>query len=333
MFNGKFLFTIVGIVLAIMAVSNVDTSQPIIENWMGMGAQTTVAAAEVQASNGRRTMLPGSYFDPNPQKMRGSGTFFSVPSFQANISPRMSNVQYGANIRSNPPDMKNMAASCDPMSFGDMATENYKKPATRENYCGSGQCGSSVVSCGKGNYGLGHRVEGGEEVQPGYTNGNYMDVYNSLPSASSWRSQACDSEQNNSASLPVGTMSSMDAMGNSEQFVVMNRYMNVNQKSRLRSLGDNIRGDLPITPCTGQWFNVNPRLNVDLNAGALNVMNGNGDTTLALSDLLVKSSGGARTTFGGVDVASMKASAYNMTPSFSSSASNGGTDIVATAFP
>jgi hypothetical protein len=339
MLSGKFLFTLVGIVLAILAVCNFDFGgQPVVENFVGMGSQTVTAMPYVIASNGAKTAFSGNYFDPGSMNMRGSGKFVSVPSFQANLSPRFSNVQYGANVRYNMPDRENLATPCNPLTFGDMAKENYSPPrqnATREDYsCGTGQCGSNNgVSCGKGGYGMGHKVAGGYELPVGYTNGNFSDIYNSLTydgKPAPVVSQPC-TDNPASAALPVGTMSTMDALGNSEQFVVMNRLMNTNLKSRKAAQGDPIRGDLAITPCQSGWFSVYPTINTDLRAGAMNVLNGDGESNSKLMELLVNASGGARTTFAGVDMANNLN--INMAPQMKTSLSQAANTVQVTAFP
>jgi hypothetical protein len=340
MINGKFLFTLIGIVLAIFTLCNTNLQNPIVENWWGgIPAQTVTAVPTIMARNGQTTALGGNYFDPN--SLRGSGKFVSVPSFQGVLSPRFSNVQYGANIKYNMPDRENLATPCDPLTFGDMAKENYnpqpqrqpqfQRSETKENYgCGTGKCDSSV-SCGKGGYGFGHKVAGGYELPVGYTNGNYSDVYDSLEGPVV--SRPCTGSEADNNLLPVGTMSTTDAMGNSEQFVVMNRLMNTNMKSRLRGLGDPIRGDLAITPCQSGWFSVYPTINVDLQAGAMNVLAGHdaGESNAKLMELLMNASGGARTTFGGVNFE--EAPRINMTPSYNSMLSASNTDVNVTAFP
>lgn len=345
MLSGKFFFTLVGIVLAILAICNFDfSSQPIIENWGGNPAFTVTAMPVAVSNNGKATSFSGNYFDPG--SLRGSGKFVSVPSYQAVLSPRFSNVQYGANIRYNMPDRENLAAPCNPLTFGDMAKENYvpqtrenHAPQTRENYsCGTGQCGSSEgQSCGKGGYGLGHKVAGGYELPVGYANGNFNQVYDTLHLEGKTPEESVVSRPCNdnpvSASLPVGTMTTMDALGNPEQFVVMNRLMNTNMKSRQRALGDPIRGDLAITPCQQGWFSVYPTINVDLNPGALGAVGGHqvGESNSKLMELLINASGGSRTTFGGVDFAD--APRTNMTPQYGAALSAASTDVMVTAFP
>ena len=357
MLSGKYLFTLIGIIMAIFAISNAEFSQPVVENWMGIAQQTVTAMPYAEKANGQRTAFSGNFFDP--QSMRGSGKFVSVPSFQGVLSPRFSNVQYGANIRYNMPDRDNLAAPCDPLTFGDMAKENYdaaapprrvplsavQKPKdVKEGYsCGTGQCGSSDgQSCGKGGYGLGHAVAGGYEVPVGYVNGNYNDVYNSElklgDAPAPVVSRPCDSNTSN-ADLPIGTMSAMDASGSPEQFVMYNRIMNVNLSgSRLRSQGDMIRGDLAITPCQSGWFSVYPVLNRDLQAGAMNVLSGPGagESNSKLMELLINSSGGARTTFGGADLSHhvLEENKVNMTPmAFNSLSQAAGGNVTVSSFP
>lgn len=331
MLSGKILFTLIGLILAFFALGS--NTQPLVENWMGIPHQGPTAQPYAVASNGSKTALSGNFFDP--AAYRGSGKFVSVPSFQSIISPRFSNVQYGANIRYNMPDRENLASPCNPLTFGDMAKENYaSQQPVKENYgCGTGQCGSkdSAPSCGKGGYGLGHKVAGGYELPVGYTNGNYNDVYNSL--GGDVVSKPCVDDPTASA-LPVGTMNTMDSMGNPDQFVVFNRLMNVNLTgSRLRSQGDPIRGDLAVTPCQSGWFSVYPTPARDLQTGALNVLAGYdaGDSNAKLMELMMNSTGGARTTYGGVNFAD--APPVNMTPQYGAVLSAASSDVNVTAFP
>lgn len=361
MFGSKFLITLIGIMLAIFAICNVEASPPVVENWWNLPAMTTTAVPVAKVGN-QKVALGGNYFNPGTM---GSNKFVSVPSFQAMLSPRFDNVQYGANIRYNLPDNANMAAPCDPLTFGSMAKENFTtvsqlaqeksdenvpdyiakvkkmenaekapggirpsdpfkvqgvyyvpptkppgaayksrneipaRPVRKEGYCSSGNCSS--LSCGKGGYGMGHTISSDCDLPAGYTNGNFQDVYDSLPGEIV--STPCTDDS--SADLPIGTMSAMDGVGNQEQVVVYDRYMVTNMKSRNRGLGDPIRGDLPITPCQMGWFSVYPTINTDLQPGAMSVLAGEGNVRGSYQDLmnlLVSASGGAQTTFGGGNV-------------------------------
>ena len=75
----------------------------------------------------------------------------------------------------------------------------------------------------------------------------------------------------------------------SEQPVVYDRYIYSNKKSRLRGRGDPIRGDLPITPMTGNWFVPATHPEHDLRQGAMGVMSGIHNETGNATDALIAS--------------------------------------------
>lgn len=121
--------------------------------------------------------------------------------------------------------------------------------------------------------------------------------------------------------------------GEPRQAISYNRYMYANKNSRLRAQGDPIRGDLPIVPATGNWFVPSVHPNIDLKAGAMNVMGGvNNRTSNQLAHLIYATSGGSDTTIGGVDLA-----AYGERSGFAQmnnySAISGGADVTVTSFP
>lgn len=334
MFGSKFLVTVIGIFLAIFAIYNLDFGKPVVENWWGGTQFSTRAMPGARLPNGEEVAIGGNYLNPNTM---GNNKFVSTPAFQAVLSPRFSNVQYGANIKYNMPDRENMGVPCEPLTFGDMAKENYapraqapQAPQVQENYsCGSGQCGGGApASCGKGGYGMGHRVAGGYELPSGYTNGNYQDVYDSIPG-----------KMVSGSDLPVGTMSTMDGAGNLDQFMAFNRIMVANTKSssRLRAGGDPIRGDLAIVPCQSGWFSVYPDIARDVQEGAMNVLagaGGGGESYNNLMNLIVSASGGSQTALGGVNLAdSIPQYNANMATSMSSQLKSAMGDINVTAFP
>ncbi len=343
MLSKEFIITVVGIIVAILAVCNFDfKTSEIRENWWNNMSFTTTAIPGAMV-NGRETAIGGNYLDPTA--LMGSGKFVSVPSYQAVLSPRFSNVQYGANIRYNTPDRENTAVPCEPLTFGSMAQENYAQrqqprvPKTQENYCGGGSgsdCGSDgTPSCGKGGYGLGHKVAGGYELPPGYTNGNYQDVYNNLPGTVV--SKPCGGGSN--ADLPIGTMSVMDGAGNTDQFIAFNRIMPCNTKgsSRLRAMGDPIRGDLAIGPDQSGWFSVYPTISRDIQEGAMNVLagaGGGGESYNQLMKLLVNASGGTNTSLGGVNLReSLPQYNVNMATSNITSLSDAMSSVNVSSFP
>jgi hypothetical protein len=330
MFSGKFLYTLLAIFLAFFAICKTEIGAPVVENFIQGYHLTVKAMPTVTDKRTCTTSAAGGNYLP-PEDLLGSSKFVSVPSFKAMLSPRMSGgINYGANIKYNPPSYSNQGVPCDPLTFADLSAKNPKKEAYiregrnapgvpnregfqfRENYgCGTGQCGDSgVPSCGKGGYGLGKEVGGGYELPVGYTNGNYGDIYDSLtldgqpaPIVSRpCQDSGCGADQR--ASLPIGTMSVTDSDGTEDQIVFANNLMYAaNAKDRLRAHSDYIRGDLPITPTSVGWFSVYPNINTALNPGALNVLGGgvNNDTNAKLIQLMMNSTGGAQTTLSGVD--------------------------------
>jgi hypothetical protein len=349
MSSGKFLLGIAGVLITALALTKLDMNKEnnkVRENFWNGIQFTSGAMPAVRLPNGELSAIGGNYMAPD---MMGSGKFVSTPAFQAVLSPRFSNVQYGANIKYNMPDRQNLGVPCEPLTFGSMAQENYLKQRTepmnlsqqqvenfenkqRENYdyanAGSGQCGGSPASCGKGGYGLGHKVAGGYELPSGYKSGNYWDVYDSLPG-----------DKIMGGELPVGTMSTMDGAGNLNQVVMVQHIMPMNNKasSRLRSQGDPIRGDLAIVPCQSGWFSVYPNIARDVQEGAMNVLagaGGGGESYNKLMNLLVNASGGSVSTLGGVDLSeSLPEYNANMATSMTTSLKNAMTDVQVSAFP
>jgi hypothetical protein len=372
MSNGKILFTVIGIALAVLAIANLTTN-PVKENWWGGTSFMVSNKPAIRKPDGQEVAFSGNFYDPNA--MMGSNKFVSVPSFQAVLSPRFSNVQYGANIKYNMPDRENLATPCDPLTFGDYRKDNFK-PCSQENYsynqntqksnnynssfkpslenynklqtnqfrksqglptvenysgscanCGSGSCGGGCpVSCGKGGYGMGHAVDE-TGVPPGYVNGDYKNVYDSLPSVGI----------NMGSSVPVGDVTSVNELGEAEQYLAINTLMPANTKagSRLYAMGDKVRGDLPIVPCQSGWFSVYPNINRDLSEGALNVLagaGGGGESYNKMLDLLLKA--GPSTTLGGVDLAQeLPAYNANMNVQQITNLKSSLGDIQVTAFP
>lgn len=255
------------------------------------------------------------------------GSFYSIPgNYQANLSPRFSNLDYGAVITYNMPSKENQAVPVNPIDYGNVATEGYKGVSnqnnafsknnikgnkqnsavnTKENFpatCGTG--GSETIVRGNSTF-----------TTPDYSAGNYKQVKDQLFSNGVTLSDS---------PIPVGDMTMTDGLGNQQQVSVYNNFMVSNRNSNLRGLGDPIRGDLAIVPNSTGWFrpSINPL--IDLQQGAINVMSGQyNETANALNQMLYRSSGGAITTFSGVDQAN----------DLKSQVSNGYGDINLTAFP
>lgn len=351
MFDNKFLITLLGLIVAVVAINNIKSKEDDeIKEDFNMFPMTWKV--------GRVAGIPAK--PGTPQK----GQFFSVPgSYQAMLNPRFSNVDYGANIRYNMPSYENRAAPCDPLgyasnplTFASMvnnanAKENYKPDinqgaTVRENYgsttCASGSC---VPDCRKG--GAPASFHGGAPLtEPAYADGDFNKVTESVYSDPKFNlygntsledrsSNYCSGGKENgqvslSSMLPVRDMTTINIDGDIVQPIVYDNYMFAPKKSRLARLGDPVRGDLAIAPCNTGWFQVSVQPNIDLQRGALNVLAGiNNEQGKSLADLVYKTSGNAETAIGGVDMSKH----VNMSTMFGGGLTAGNTDVHVTAFP
>jgi len=320
MLSGKFMFTLIGLILAVFAICQMNFGQNTVEGWWGGIGRTWKTVPVIKNKSGSFNAAGGNYLGP-----LGDDRFVKRPQFQGLLSPRFTNADMGANIRYNPADYQYQASACHPLAFGDMAQENYKPPV-HENYspcgtsgCGSGSCGSGCgPSCGKGGMPVSY-TGGTPPMEAGYASGNFNQLTDQLYSASDYPDA--------SDALPVGTMTTIDAEGNVTEPVVYQQFLFANQKSRLRAQGDPIRGDLPIVPCEGNWFSVHPNVNLDLQEGAMNVLGGvSNQTNRALAQMINDASGD--TAIGGVNLADV-----NMTPQYSGEYSAGLRDITVSGYP
>lgn len=280
MFDGKFIVTLVALMAAIFTIANSKVAKEAeISEGFGMLPSFQTKAERVEAAS------PAA---------AAKGQFFSVPgNYQSILNPRFSNVDYGASVRYNMPSYKNQAVPCEPLTFSNMAKENYSGPVEGYGGCSScdNGCSGSSVSSSPG-------IPGGvPPTESGYAAGNYNKALESAYSGS-------NIDVAPSASLPVANMSALNAAGESVQPIVYDRYIYANRNSRLRSQGDPIRGDLPIVPCASDWFRPSVSPNLDLQQGAMTVMGGfDNDTSTALASLMYNASGNSQTTAGGVNMA------------------------------
>jgi len=247
------------------------------------------------------------------------GDFFSIPGqYQSMLSPRMNaGINYGANIRYNAPDYANMAVPCDPLALSDMVSASHvasEKPVrTREGYCGTG-CAS--IGCKKGGGSPEGTRPSGPIAPADYAPGNFKAVRDSLYSDFS--------ADEGVSMLPVGDMTMTTALGDVVQPVIYDRFVYANRNNRLRSQGDPIRGDLPIVPCSSDWFRPSVHPQIDLQAGALNAMGGvQNDTSNQLAGLVAAASAGTSPFIGGV----------NMANQFDTSLGSAFADVTVSSFP
>lgn len=339
----KLLTTFIGLALVILAVANADFTEPVVENWWGNGTFKAVNKSAAVDAQGNMTALSQNFDASGGSAVGSKGSFFSTPQFQAVLSPRMYGGSYPANVKYNLPDRANQGVPCNPLSQGDMATENYQHPqpaprsapipqephrGVKENYGCGNSCSSSDISCGKGGYGLGKAVAGGYPIQSNYhsdgggLSSNWQSVYDSLPGAPV-----------TTDALPVSTMSSLDAQGNLQQVVVTDRLFSVNSKNRNTCLADLIRGDLPITPCNSGWFNVSVNPATSLWSGALISMSGGSESNAETINLMMKATGGSSTSYGGADISQMPQYKAMVAGNMRSLSSAGGGDAMVTSFP
>jgi len=323
MFTGKTLITIMGILLALLAVCKLDFVAPITEGFWGNVQLGRKVQSNLTLPNGQVTAMNGNYY-PTPSALeQGGSQFIQVPSYQAILSPRFSNINYGADIKYNLPDRKNMAVPCDPLTFGSRQgsqKEGFQNTHPRQVVEGYE---SNPPTCGKGGYGMGGKdISSSSGVPPGYTNGDYQQVYD----------KAAAGAMGVGNELPVGTIMAENGTGQ-DQTVVWNNNLMVapSLKSRSYAQSDFVRGDIHIVPQILDNWSVHPTPATDLNAGAMHVMNGDGlgnSATIAL----ISASAGGKSTLGGVDLADQPYT-RNMALQTQANLSSVLSDLTVTAFP
>lgn len=268
--------------------------------------------------------LPNFTYKVDRVMQNPRGDMFTIPgTYSAILAPRFSNVGYGAYIRYSFPNVENTGVPTNPLTFGSMVTPcsgpgislaNNSIP--KYNYGGSLEDGESSVECFDDNGPNGN----------GKSCGGGVSLYSASPMTSSSYSNASSQMKytNVSDMLPVGDMTMVSASGEVTQPIVYDRFVYANQRSRLYNLGDPIRGDLPIVPCSGEWFrpSVNPQ--IDLRDGAMMVMGGADNTTnRELMALQYAASGGTQNVGSGIN--------FSVTSTPFTSAAGG--DVTVSAFP
>jgi len=153
---------------------------------------------------------------------------------------------------------------------------------------------SRPYGCGKADP---SQFYGAPLLSPDYASGNYQEIRNKVYNPSD-------------SILPMADTSS-SGLDPSDQPIIYDRYIVSNRTSRLRAQADKIRGDIPIAPDQSNWFQVSVKPNIDLEAGAMNIMGGiNNETANKLADLIYSSSGNAQTAIGGVNMSTQLSSRF-----------------------
>lgn len=272
--------------------------------------------------------------------------FYQIPNYQSMLSPRFSNVGYGANLLGRMPDYSKVGVPYDPLMNtvrslstsaggaenslgGNTNMTTLQKPLNAcqniqmsrpdvEPYCDGWQATNIVGGLNK------PLIPRAFESGSGFSDGNYQQALNLAldAGASAWPTSTV--EEPNRATI-------ISDDGQISQPIVYDRYIYANKNSRQRGAGDPIRGDLPIVPVSGNWF-IPSQANspsINLQQGAMNVMGGvNNETSNALANLIWNSSGGTETTIGGVDMANTM-----MTHQVYGAAAAAQGDVIATSFP
>ena len=279
MFDGKFLVTLIALLVSVFALCNFDNKKKgQIENF-GMNPSGTI-----------KSSLVG--------KNSATGAFFSVPgTAQSLLSPRSGlSSGFGSTIRYNPPsqsqmgyELNNPLSISNPNSPVNRMVEHYDNNQSQNNGCGN-------------NPGLPNFMAS-PVMKAAFSSGNFQKITDQIIE-SSGTSQITDQ-------IPIGTMDSIgpDGQLNPDAPIIYNRLMHANRNSRIRSQGDWIRGDLPIDPncIPSGWFKpaVNPA--IDLNQGAMLALGGFGNENAKAMAMLVSTSTGS-STIAGVQLSSQEMS-------------------------
>jgi len=292
--------------------------------------------------------------------------FYQNPNFQAIIPPRFSNVNYGASIKTKLPPYNATGVPSDPLNKkynargangGPLVVSGkparnlnlhprlLRKPPPHPIREGYSEVAMGPVQVAQPEL---HQPSPSQMSRPGYqtmaqqdnhaagvgqdvnvanyANGDYHKVAQSFKDAYSAGSPEPGSM------IEVDQITQLSADGELTNPVVYDRYIFSNRSSRLRAHGDPIRGDIPVIPLQSDWFRPNVHPNVDLQAGAINVLGGyDNETAKATANLIYMSSGKADTAIGGVDL-----SQVNMANQTFSSLANGygdNGDVVVQSFP
>lgn len=117
--NSKVLCTLIGMTLALFAISNIQTDQTKENFWNTPGfAYTAVPSTETSNIRG---------FHDRSRAMNGD-YFISNPNFQANLSPRFNNSKMGSLVRYKLPGNEFLAGSNDPVNFSNCGANKPRPP-------------------------------------------------------------------------------------------------------------------------------------------------------------------------------------------------------------
>ena len=125
MLDSKFFFTLVGLIIAVLAVCNTSFTPSTNEGFGGLPSRAVRVETEVYPT-GLSNSHQGFGVSNNYQTSPGDLKFFKQPNYQSLLSPRSAPLNYGANINYNMPSYENQAIPSDPMALGDMAKQPHR---------------------------------------------------------------------------------------------------------------------------------------------------------------------------------------------------------------
>lgn len=288
MSSTNFILAIVGLVTSAILINHFDKKKTK-ENFAGLN-------------------YPMSWKVNREVKLSPNDMYSVSGNFQSSLSPRFSNVNYGANIRYNLPTYDNMAVPNNPITYD---YDDFKKPV-KENFQAAEQMTSDW-----------NKVPRSIEDMPNYGTKGWNRMMNRSSNACSSQARSNQEYTEVTDMLPVTDMETVSSTMNRQntdiqsraaqqsrsgvQPVVYDRFVYANAKSKLRGASDPIRGDLPIVPVLPEanrnsvvLFRPSVAPHIDLNRGALAGMGGFDNTTNnQLRSLMNASVDGTLNTYGG----------------------------------
>jgi hypothetical protein len=279
MFDSKFYTTMVSLVVAVVLICNYNPKkkEDITEGYVPGQIGTRLSkATHVVPNNSKLAQLVSSNGVNSQANLQSAPTarFTNVgmPA-ELNYSLKSSGCQHMANCGSN-----SLTGNDKPTieGFTDMVREDYVKQACAP----CNEQGPSFMT---------------PPVMPAnWAAGNYNEL------------EAQVGMSDASSTLPITGMESINQLGEETQVINIDRLIYANRNSRLRGLGDPIRGDLPIVPCQAEWFRPSVNVATDLQQGALSVMGGlDGEQQTRLTNLINSESRGTESTIAGINLSQL----------------------------
>ena len=288
MSSTNFVFALVGLITSAILINHFDKKKTK-ENFAGLN-------------------YPMSWKVNREVKLSPNDMYSVSGNFQSSISPRFSNVNYGANIRYNLPSYDHMGVPNDPISydyddFKGTVVENFQMEGSNDpNWNMVPRSESDLPNFGDKTW---NRIKNRSNNACGNTSRSMQDytaVTDMLPVTDMETVSSTMNRQNPDIQARAAKNSRSGV-----QPVVYDRFVYANAKSRLRNAADPVRGDLPIVPVLPEanknsvvMFRPSVAPHIDLSRGYLATAGGFDNTTNnQLRSLMNASIDGTLQTFGG----------------------------------